>query len=148
VCFAFLLRSWILRTFWVGYRRDLEVTDLYTPLKEHTSDILGVKIAKAWEKEWKAYQCRLEQVAKCGSQKKIKEPNLMRVLIRCFGFKILLCGTFMAVIETLLRYNFPFIFYLEIVPCKVFRFNILHFLHWRCLDNKKLHEFNKKLKFH
>ncbi|KYN11275.1 Multidrug resistance-associated protein 4 [Trachymyrmex cornetzi] len=27
----------------------------------------------------------------------------MRVLIRCFGFKTLLCGTFMAVIETLLR---------------------------------------------
>ncbi|XP_018374238.1 PREDICTED: probable multidrug resistance-associated protein lethal(2)03659, partial [Trachymyrmex cornetzi] len=101
--FSILTFSWILRTFWVGYRRDLEVTDLYTPLKEHTSDILGIKIAKAWEKEWKGYQCRLEQVAKCGSQKKVKEPSLMRVLIRCFGFKTLLCGTFMAVIETLLR---------------------------------------------
>ncbi|KAG5324821.1 L259 protein, partial [Pseudoatta argentina] len=102
--FSILTFSWILRTFWVGYRRDLEVTDLYTPLKEHTSDILGVKIAKAWEKEWKVYQCRLEQV-KCsqGSQKKVKEPSLMRVLIRCFGFKTLLCGTFMAIIETLLR---------------------------------------------
>jgi len=87
----------------VGYHRDLEVTDLYTPLKEHTSDILGVKIAKAWEKEWKAYQYRLEQMAKCESQKKVKEPSLMRVLIRCFGFKTLLCGTFMAIIETLLR---------------------------------------------
>ncbi|KYN44462.1 hypothetical protein ALC56_01160 [Trachymyrmex septentrionalis] len=58
---------------------------------------------KAWEKEWKAYQYRLEQIAKSGSQKKVKEPSLMRVLIRCFGFKTLLCGTFMAVIETLLR---------------------------------------------
>ncbi|KYN17132.1 hypothetical protein ALC57_10587, partial [Trachymyrmex cornetzi] len=37
--------SWILRTFWVGYHRDLEVTDLYTPLKEHTSDVLGDKRA-------------------------------------------------------------------------------------------------------
>ncbi|KYN11469.1 Multidrug resistance-associated protein 4 [Trachymyrmex cornetzi] len=66
----FFLRSWILRTFWVGYRRDLEVTDLYTPLKEHTSDILGVKIAKAWEKEWKAYQC-IEKARK-------KEVNIIQ----------------------------------------------------------------------
>ncbi|XP_018392368.1 PREDICTED: multidrug resistance-associated protein 4-like isoform X2 [Cyphomyrmex costatus] len=100
--FSILTFSWILRIFWVGYRRDLEVTDLYTPLKEHTSDILGVKIAKAWEKEWKAYQCRLELVAK-GKSQKVKEPSLMKVLITCLGFKTLLCGTFLAVIETLLR---------------------------------------------
>jgi len=103
VCFAFLLRSWILRIFWVGYRRDLEVTDLFTPLKEHTSGILGVKIAKAWEEECEAYQCRLEQVAKSGSQKNVKKPSLLRILIRCFGFKILLYGIFMAVMEILLR---------------------------------------------
>ena len=103
-CFAFLLRSWVLRIFWVGYRRDLEVTDLYTPLKEHTSDILGVKIAKAWEEECEAYQRRLKQVAKSGSQK-VKEPSLMKVLIRCFGFKTLLYGIFMAIMDILLRYN-------------------------------------------
>ena len=104
-CFAFLLRSWILRIFWVGYRRDLEVTDLYTPLKEHTSGILGVKIAKAWEKECEAYQHRLEQVAKSGSQKKVKEPSLLKILIECFGFQTLLYGIFMAVMDILLRYN-------------------------------------------
>ncbi|XP_011702530.1 PREDICTED: probable multidrug resistance-associated protein lethal(2)03659 [Wasmannia auropunctata] len=101
--FSALTFSWILRIFWVGYRRDLEVTDLYTPLKEHTSGILGVKIAKAWEKECEAYQRRLEQVAKCGSQKKVKGPSLMRVLVRCFGLKTLLYGIFMAVMEILLR---------------------------------------------
>ncbi|XP_018302134.1 probable multidrug resistance-associated protein lethal(2)03659 [Mycetomoellerius zeteki] len=105
--FSILTFSWILRTFWVGYRRDLEVTDLYTPLKEHTSGILGVKIAKAWEKECEAYQRRLEQVAKSGSQKKVKEPSLMRVLIRCFGLTTLLYGLFMAVMEILLRVMQP-----------------------------------------
>jgi len=38
----------------VGYH--LEVTDLYTPLKEHTSDVLSDKLAKAWEKECETYQ--------------------------------------------------------------------------------------------
>ncbi|XP_018360738.1 PREDICTED: probable multidrug resistance-associated protein lethal(2)03659, partial [Trachymyrmex cornetzi] len=95
--FSVLTFSWILRTFWVGYHRDLEVTDLYTPLKEHTSDVLGDKLATAWEKECEEYQCRLKQVAKSGSQKKIKEPSLMKVLMRCFGLKIILygiCATF------------------------------------------------------
>ncbi|EGI58008.1 Putative multidrug resistance-associated protein lethal(2)03659 [Acromyrmex echinatior] len=99
--FSVLTFSWILRTFWVGYHRDLEVTDLYTPLKEHTSDILGDKLAKAWQKECEAYQCRLKQVVKSGSQKKIKEPSLMKVLMKCFGLKIILygiCATFAEIV--------------------------------------------------
>lgn len=100
--FAFFLRSWILRTFWVGYRRDLEVTDLYTPLKEHTSGILGVKIAKAWEKECAAYNRRLEQ--RGAGEKKIDEPSLMKVLVKCFGAKVMLYGVVLAVMEILLRY--------------------------------------------
>ncbi|KMQ90611.1 multidrug resistance-associated protein, partial [Lasius niger] len=95
--------SWILRTFWVGYRRDLEVTDLYTPLKEHTSGILGVKIAKAWEKECEAYNHRLEKSARTGSQKKVSEPSLLRVIIKVFGVKIMLYGVVLAVMEILLR---------------------------------------------
>lgn len=91
---ALLLRSWILRTFWVGYRRDLEVTDLYKPLNEHTSGILGVKIADAWEKECKAAQRRGK-----GAQ-----PSLLRVIIRCFGCKIILYGMVLAVMEISLRY--------------------------------------------
>ncbi|KAL6424783.1 hypothetical protein ACFW04_010016 [Cataglyphis niger] len=95
--------SWVLRTFWVGYRRDLEVTDLYTPLKEHTSGILGVKIAKAWEKECEAYKRRLKKNATTGSLKKVSEPSLLRVIIKCFGFKVLLYGILLAVMEILLR---------------------------------------------
>lgn len=103
---VFLLHSWVLRTFWVGYRRDLEVTDLYTPLKEHTSGILGVQMAKAWEKECEAYHRRLEKNSKAGTRKsKVKEPSLMRVIIKCFGVKIMLYGIILAIMEILLRYT-------------------------------------------
>ncbi|XP_018392361.1 PREDICTED: probable multidrug resistance-associated protein lethal(2)03659 isoform X2 [Cyphomyrmex costatus] len=92
--FSVLTFSWMLRLFWVGYHRDLEVSDMYTPLKEHKSDILGDKLAAAWEKECEMYQYRLNQVTKSGSHKKIKEPSLMKVLIKCFGSKILLYGIY------------------------------------------------------
>ncbi|XP_011138927.1 probable multidrug resistance-associated protein lethal(2)03659 isoform X1 [Harpegnathos saltator] len=85
--------SWILRTFWVGYRRDLEVTDLYKPLNEHTSGILGVKLADVWEEECKAAQRRGK-----GAQ-----PSLLKVIIRCFGLKIALYGIILAAMEISLR---------------------------------------------
>lgn len=94
-----LLRSWILRTFWVGYRRDLEVTDLCKPLKEHTSGILGVKIAETWEKECEAHR-----------RGKVKEPSLMRVLIKCFGVKIMIYGIALAIMEITLRYDLSAIY--------------------------------------
>jgi len=104
VCSAFFLHSWVLRTFWVGYRRDLEVTDLYTPLKEHTSGILGVKIAKAWEEECEAYERRLEASSRDDTRKrKVRQPSLMRAIIKCFGVKIMLYGIVLAVMEILLR---------------------------------------------
>lgn len=113
MCSASFLHSWILRTFWVGYRRDLEVTDLYTPLKEHTSGILGVKIAEAWEKECEAYNRRLEKSSRTSDtrKKKIKGPSLMRVIIKCFGVKIMLYGIVLAVMEILLRYDFSLVFH-------------------------------------
>jgi len=37
---------WILGTFWKGYRRDLQVTDIYAPLKEHKSEYLGDQIER------------------------------------------------------------------------------------------------------
>nr|XP_012230327.1 PREDICTED: probable multidrug resistance-associated protein lethal(2)03659 isoform X1 [Linepithema humile]XP_012230329.1 PREDICTED: probable multidrug resistance-associated protein lethal(2)03659 isoform X1 [Linepithema humile]XP_012230330.1 PREDICTED: probable multidrug resistance-associated protein lethal(2)03659 isoform X1 [Linepithema humile] len=97
--------SWILRTFWVGYRRELEVTDLYTPLKEHTSGILGVKIAEAWEKEYAAYNRRLER--RGAGEKKIDQPSLMRVLVKCYGAKVMLYGMVLAAMEILLRLSQP-----------------------------------------
>ncbi|KAG7207731.1 hypothetical protein KM043_009345 [Ampulex compressa] len=107
--------AWILRTFWVGYRRDLEVNDLYTPLKEHTSGLLGAKIASAWERECQAFnqqQNKLNQekdknAKKCNIEKKIKEPSLMKVIIKCFGARIMLYGVALAIMEIVLRVMQP-----------------------------------------
>lgn len=108
--------SWILRTFWLGYKRDLEVSDLYKPLKEHTSSILGEKITEIWQAEFKrlnkttfsetqSNDCKKDK----GDEKesKLKEPSLMRVLIKCFGAKIMMYGILLAVMEIVLRVMQP-----------------------------------------
>lgn len=102
--------SWVLGTFWEGCRRDLEVEDLYKPLKEHKSSILGNQISKAWEKEVEAYEKRkqLSESKNAASKKydvksKVKLPSLTKVLVKCFGFKLMMYGIILAVMEILLR---------------------------------------------
>ncbi|XP_053998577.1 probable multidrug resistance-associated protein lethal(2)03659 isoform X1 [Hylaeus anthracinus] len=106
--------SWILRTFWDGYRKELEINDLCKPLKEHTSSILGTKIVKAWEKECEAYEKRKllseeneNSSKKYDTKKKVKEPSLKKVLIKCFGLRLLVYGLILAVMEILLRLSQP-----------------------------------------
>jgi ATP-binding cassette subfamily C (CFTR/MRP) protein 4 len=41
-----IIFSWTLPLFIEGYKRDLEVEDLFDPLKEHSSSHLGDKIEK------------------------------------------------------------------------------------------------------
>lgn len=99
--------TWILRTFWVGYRRDLEVTDLYKPLKEHTSNILGEKIAAIWEAECEATNKERQRVMKKGTkfedESKVKGPSLLKVLIKCFGARIMFYGIILVIMEITLR---------------------------------------------
>lgn len=99
--------SWILRTFWVGYQRDLEVTDLYKPLKEHKSNILGEKIAAMWEAECQAINKKKEQAIKKGKSpddgSKEAGPSLLKVLVKCFGARIMLYGVILVIMEITLR---------------------------------------------
>ncbi|KOC62515.1 putative multidrug resistance-associated protein lethal(2)03659 [Habropoda laboriosa] len=90
---SILTLAFTLPTFWVGCRRDLEVTDLYKPLKEHKSSYLGSKISRIWEKEYQ--------------EKKLKEPSLVKVLMKCFGAQIMLYGIILAVLEISLRLSQP-----------------------------------------
>lgn len=100
-------------TFWTGYKRDLEITDLCVPLKEHTSSILGNKIADAWNKECQIYEKQKEELLlRIGNdnhdkrrEKKLKQPSLLRVIIKCFGLPIMMYGLILAVMEIVLRYN-------------------------------------------
>ncbi|XP_067014167.2 probable multidrug resistance-associated protein lethal(2)03659 [Anabrus simplex] len=86
---------WILGTFWKGYKRDLEVEDMYAPLKEHRSDYLGDKFEKYWNQE-------LRQ-----SVEKRKKPSLTRVIVRCFGLKLAFYGLILACMELFLRVGQP-----------------------------------------
>lgn len=86
---------WILGTFRKGYKRDLEIEDLFVPLKEHRSDLLGNRIERIWEDELiKAKQAN-------------RNPSLTRVLCRCFGWKIMAYGLILAATELFLRLTQP-----------------------------------------
>lgn len=82
------------------------MSDLYRPLKEHKSSYLGTKISKTWQKEYKAYEKQKLLNEKKGkyNQKKLKEPSLLKVLFKCFGFQLLIYGIFLAVADIVLRY--------------------------------------------
>ncbi|XP_043503586.1 probable multidrug resistance-associated protein lethal(2)03659 isoform X2 [Polistes fuscatus] len=99
--------AWILRTFWLGYRRDLEVSDLYKPLKEHTSSVLGDKLATLWEAECQKINEQRNKALKSGAkfdnESNLKEPSLLKVLIKCFGARIMFYGIILVIMEIVLR---------------------------------------------
>ncbi|XP_015184428.1 PREDICTED: probable multidrug resistance-associated protein lethal(2)03659 isoform X2 [Polistes dominula] len=99
--------TWILRTFWLGYRRDLEVSDLYKPLKEHTSSVLGDKLATLWEAECQKINEQRNKALKSGAkfdnESNLKEPSLLKVLIKCFGARIMFYGIILVIMEIVLR---------------------------------------------
>lgn len=74
-------------TFWKGYKRDLEITDLNDALKEHKSSRLGDKLQAAWTKE--------EENAKLSN----RDPSLRRALARVFGFQFMFFGFVLAFSE-------------------------------------------------
>lgn len=84
---------WIFKTFLLGYKRELQETDLYSPLKEHQSNLLGDCIVKIWEDEER----------KCRSKKDGSVPRLYKVLTKCFGRRIMLIGIALAFIEFISR---------------------------------------------
>ncbi|XP_011301163.1 probable multidrug resistance-associated protein lethal(2)03659 [Fopius arisanus] len=97
--------AWILKTFYVGYKRDLEIDDLTEPLKEHKSSYLGDKISAAWETELNRFNQQQEKAKQKGkkSNDKKKTPSLNRVLIKVFGLKVALYGVALAIMEIVLR---------------------------------------------
>ncbi|KAH0544125.1 probable multidrug resistance-associated protein lethal(2)03659 [Cotesia glomerata] len=103
--------SWVLKIFWKGYKRDLEVSDLHRPLKEHKSSILGDKLAAAWDSEVRDYNKNLKSKKEPdislgdvkAKHKKGKTPSLKRALIKVFGARIALYGVALAIMELVLR---------------------------------------------
>ena len=68
------------------------MADLYSPLEEHSSQQLGDRIIKCWNQE----EIRCKENGK-------SNPNLIIVLARCFGKRILFTGIFQAFTELVVR---------------------------------------------
>lgn len=109
ITFAFTLPI-----FWTGYHRDLEVTDLYKTLKEHNSNYLGTKISRVWQKDYEAYRKQKLLNKEKGSsdesytgRKKLKEPSLLKVLMKCFGVQLIFYGVIYAASDIVFRVMQP-----------------------------------------
>ncbi|KYN01924.1 hypothetical protein ALC62_07226 [Cyphomyrmex costatus] len=88
---------WTRKIFRTGYKKDLEESDLYATLTQDRTNNLGEIIGKAWERE----------VELCAKKKNGSKPQLLRVLLRCFGKPLLLIGIAEAVMELFSRMYQP-----------------------------------------
>ncbi|CAH0722850.1 unnamed protein product, partial [Brenthis ino] len=105
--FSILTFGWTLETFMLGYSRDIKEEDLYAPLPEHRSDILGRAsldylrycntLQSAWEQEVEASRLRNDS----------SKPKLIKALIKVFGSELMLYGLILAAMEFLIRLQQP-----------------------------------------
>ncbi|XP_041974060.1 probable multidrug resistance-associated protein lethal(2)03659 [Aricia agestis] len=94
--FSALTFGWTLETFIMGYSRDIKEEDLYAPLPEHRSDVLGDALENAWKEE-----------VESSSQIINKIPSLRKVLCKVFGAELLLYGLILAAMEFIIRLQQP-----------------------------------------
>ncbi|EDV31158.2 uncharacterized protein Dana_GF14687 [Drosophila ananassae] len=87
-------------TFFKGRKRTLDTKDLYRALKEHKSETLGNKLCDSWDLELK--------------KTKGKGPNLLRALLRVFGWYFGLLGLVLVLLELGFRTLQP-LFLLELI---------------------------------
>ncbi|KAK9504177.1 hypothetical protein O3M35_010565 [Rhynocoris fuscipes] len=92
-----LFFSWLIPIFWRGWKKDLDLEDLYKPLEEHRSNILGDLIESLWDEEV------------CLSILKKRNPRLFRVIWKIFGTSIILQGILVFIVEFILRLSQPFL---------------------------------------
>lgn len=72
-------------------RAEYDTNDLYKPLIDHKSDVLGDKLCDAWDEEVRR------------TKEKNRKPSLLRVTMRVFGFEFALLGLWLFTLEILLR---------------------------------------------
>ncbi|XP_022162516.1 probable multidrug resistance-associated protein lethal(2)03659 [Myzus persicae] len=87
--------SWIFDLFKIGRKRDLEFNDLYVPLNNDRSSLLGIELQKRWE------------IHTVNVNKQHGDPSLLRVLVGMFGAKLMLYGLILAFVEIVLRMSQP-----------------------------------------
>ncbi|XP_046746905.1 ATP-binding cassette sub-family C member 4-like [Diprion similis] len=85
--------GWTLPIFRKGYKRDLQIEDLYDPLKSNESESLGDRLEREWKKEL--------------AKRPKSHPSLLRALIRIFWMPFMIQGVMLfvqlMVLEIMLR---------------------------------------------
>jgi ATP-binding cassette subfamily C (CFTR/MRP) protein 4 len=76
--------SWVFGLLRLGWKRDLDLPDLYRVQRDDRSATLGDKLAKEWEREMQRVEKSNHSRGK-GDQKKDEEPSLLRAIARVFG---------------------------------------------------------------
>ncbi|XP_048505771.1 probable multidrug resistance-associated protein lethal(2)03659 isoform X1 [Athalia rosae] len=90
---SFITFAYVRKMFMLGFKRDLEVEDLYEPLKGHECGKLGDRVAQEWANE----------VKRAKNADKTSQPSLFRVLRKCFGLQIMLLGSALTFSELCIR---------------------------------------------
>ncbi|XP_077301224.1 putative multidrug resistance-associated protein lethal(2)03659 [Arctopsyche grandis] len=85
-CFSIFTFWWLRDLFSTGFRRQLEIDDLYVPLKEHNANILGDECEKLWNEELKK-----------------GKPSFFRVLFKLHGARLITLSILDSVVEIIVR---------------------------------------------
>ena len=84
----------MIKTFRLGYQRELKESDLYSPLKSHSSSFLGEQLYSLWQ----------EEESRCKTKKHPTKPSLIRALVKCFRRRIMLVGLAQGILELIIKY--------------------------------------------
>uniref|UniRef100_A0A8C3AM35 Multidrug resistance-associated protein 4 n=1 Tax=Cyclopterus lumpus TaxID=8103 RepID=A0A8C3AM35_CYCLU len=82
-------KVWLTPLLYLGHKRRLEESDMYSVLPEDRSEILGEELHRFWELEVRK------------ATKELKKPKLSRVLIKCYGKSYAAAGIFTFSLEAL-----------------------------------------------
>ncbi|KAJ8680830.1 hypothetical protein QAD02_016617 [Eretmocerus hayati] len=96
---SILTFKWLFGIFRTGFIRELEETDLFSTLDEHSSQFLGNKLSQFWERERE----------RCQKLNSSRQPSLLRVLIKCFGYDFLWIGLILATYTFAVRITQPIV---------------------------------------
>ncbi|XP_067011704.2 probable multidrug resistance-associated protein lethal(2)03659 [Anabrus simplex] len=90
-----LLFWWTVDLFRKGYKKDLAVEDLYSPLKQDCSKVLGDNLERQWERE-------VERAKKKG-----KNPSLGTALVRTYAWEFSKRGILLLANDLIVRLSQP-----------------------------------------
>ncbi|EDV54484.1 probable multidrug resistance-associated protein lethal(2)03659 [Drosophila erecta] len=96
--FSALMFCFALPILFKGRKKTLEPADLYKALKGHKAETLGDKFFETWQSE----------VRSCGDRAK-QEPSIIRVILKVFGWQLLLSGIVVGFLELGTRATLPLI---------------------------------------